>query len=98
MKFVRTEEYEQKLLEQAFFDDKHVIKNANIHIEFAHGKLKAYCKESNTFLQFPRSLRNFAGERYTADVVEVIRTDDVQKYYRVVKGSIRTPHSDEVIC
>ena len=56
MKFVRTPEYEQKLFEQALFDDKKVIKDATIKIVCV-GKLKAYCVETDTYLQFPTDLR-----------------------------------------
>jgi hypothetical protein len=97
MKFTRTEKSEQKLLEQAFLDEKRVIRNAAIDIDYVGGKLKAYCRESGTYLQFPRALRDHENQRFIADVVEVIRTDHVTKYYRVVKGSIREMGSDEVV-
>ena len=100
MKFERTPEYETKLFEQALFDDKKVIKDATIEIEHDDknwNKLKAYCVESETFLQFPRALRIDNHQRFTADVVEVIRTDGVTKYFRAMKGSIRVKGSDEVV-
>lgn len=97
MKFERTPEYEQKLFEQALFDDKRVIKDATIRIQYGDaGKLKAYCIESKTYLQFPRDLRQY-GTEFIADVVEVIREDDVRKYYRAMKGSIRYKDNDEVV-
>jgi len=100
MKFERTEAYNQKLFEQALFDDKNIVKDAKIIIIPEHGysgKLKAYCEDTETFLQFPRHLRTHNGQRYIADVVEVVREDDVRKYYRVMNKSIRKPDSDEVV-
>lgn len=100
MQFERTEEYQQKLFEQALFDEKKVIQDATIIITPENGyggKLKAYCIESDTYLQFPRNLRKHNGQKYIADVIEVIRDDGVRKYYRTVKGSIRKNGSNEVI-
>jgi len=99
MKFVRTDKYEAKLFEQALFDDKNVIKDADIIITYGDTgyKLKAYCDRTKTYLQFPRGLRDHYGQKFVADVVEVIRTDNVKKYYRVMKGSIRNINSDEVV-
>jgi len=99
MKFERTDEYQAKLFEQALFDEKRVIQDAGIRIEFADVgyKLKAYCIDTGTFLQFPRALRKHQGQRFTADVVEVIREDGIKKYYRAMKGSIREHGKDEVL-
>ena len=99
-KFIRSEKYEQKLFECALFNDQRVIKDATITIEYADGnyrKLKAYCKESGTYLQFPRALRGHDGQQYIGDVVQVLRTDGVTEYYRVMPKSIRKPNSDEVV-
>ena len=99
MQFIRTSEYEAKLFELALFDEKHIIKDATIEIEHDPknwNKLKAYCVESDTYLQFPRALREYGAE-FVADVVEVIRNDGVTKYYRAMKGSIREKGSDEVV-
>jgi hypothetical protein len=103
MKFERTDEYEAKLFEQALFDEKKVIKDATVRIEYDPNnwnKLKAYCEESDTFLQFPRALRSSPrdyGKVFKADVVEVIRDDGVRKYFRAMKGSIRREKSEEVV-
>ena len=97
MKFERTEKYQQKLFEQAFMDDKRVIQDANVII---NDKLKAYCRETETYLQFPRKLRNAwtdIGKQYICDVIEVINPSVTQKYSRAVTGSIRLPDSDEVV-
>jgi len=90
--FIRTDEYTQKLFEQALFDDKKIITDASIVIQYETrygNKLKAYCTNTDTYLQFPRALREHPGQTYVADVVEVIRTDGVTKYYRAMKESIR---------
>jgi hypothetical protein len=97
MKFERTPKYEQKLFEQALFDEKNVIKDADITIVIVGSKYKAYCHQSDTYLVFPRSLRRYDGQRYVADVVEVKRDDNVSKYYRVFPNSIREYGSDEIV-
>jgi len=95
-KFERTDTYEAKLFGQAMFDDKRVIKDARVTIRRVGSKYKAYCEDANVYLQFPRGLRD-CDFHYTCDVVEVIRTDNIKKYYRAVKGSIREHGSDEVL-
>jgi hypothetical protein len=95
-KFERSDEYIQKLFEQSMFNDARVIKDALVSIISVGVKYKAYCEDANAYLQFPRGLRD-CGLHYTCDVVEVIRTDNVKKYYRAVKGSIREHGSDEVL-
>lgn len=96
MKFERTQEYENKLFGQALFDEKRVIKDAKIWIRCVGGKLKAYCETSDTYLQFPRDIRK-AGAEFIADVVEVKNESVDNKYYRVMKGSIRKKGSDQVV-
>ena len=95
-KFVRTDEIEKKLFEQALFDDKKVIKDANITIILRAGKLKAYCGETDTYLQFPRDLRKLDAD-FIADVIEVQNEHVTEKYYRVQKGTIRRRGSSEVV-
>lgn len=100
MKFERTDEYEAKLFEIALCDEKRVIKDANIVMVYENGrsgKIKAYCKETKTYLQFPRNLRGREDSRYIGDVVEVVNNSVQQKYYRVMKGSIRQYGSNEVL-
>ncbi|MCP3685932.1 MAG: hypothetical protein GY861_25070 [bacterium] len=97
MKFERTDDYEAKLFECALFDEKNVIKDAEIVILRVGGKYKAYCENTDTYLQFPRGLRSHEGQKFTADVVEVIRTDNVSKYYRAMKKSIRNYNDNEVV-
>jgi hypothetical protein len=99
MKFERTPEYEAKLFEQALFDEKRVIRDSAVVIKYENGysgKLKAYCIETKTYLQFPRSLRTENNLVFTADVVEVKRDDNVRKYFRAMKGSIRD-ENDQVV-
>jgi hypothetical protein len=103
MQFERTAQYIQKLFEQAMFDDKKVIQDASVVIVYENGhsgKLKAYCEQTDTWLQFPTSLRRTysdAGKKYICDVIEVINPSVTQKYFRVMKGSIRLFGSDEVV-
>ena len=96
MKFKRTQEYENKLFMQAL-DEKNVIKDAEIRIvDWGSNHPKAYCEKTDTFLQFPRDLRD-VGDVYIADVIEVQNKSVTTKYYRVMKGSIRRKGSDEVV-
>jgi len=96
MKFERTDAYQQKLFEQALFDDKKVREDVVILITSHGGKLKAYCPETETFLQFPRNLRQYQGQKFIADIVEVINDSVSTKYYRAMKGSIREKNGDEL--
>jgi hypothetical protein len=101
MKFERTDKYNAKLFEQALFDEKNVIRDASIQIFLGVVyKLKEFCEDCEKYLQYHSGIReneSDCGKRFTADVVEVIRTDGVQKYYRAMKGSIRRADSDEVV-
>jgi len=100
MKFERTDAYQAKLFEYAMFDEKNVHTDVEVIIQYENGyggKLKCYCPTSDTYLQFPRKLRQYDGQRYTCDVVEVIREDGYQKYYRAMPKSIRNTNSDEVL-
>ena len=99
MKFERTEEQTQKLFEQALFDEKNVIQDADVTIEYDYNggnKLKAFCEQTNTYLQFPRALREDCGQQFKADVIEVKRDDGVRKYYRALKGTIRNEQGEVV--
>ena len=96
MNFERTPDYEQKLFEQALFDEKKVIKDANVIIVLLGGKLKAFCENTNCYLQFPRHLRQHH-VRYVCDVVEVKNENVNQNYYRAMPKSIRYAGSDEVL-
>ena len=84
--FERSEKYMAKLFELAMFDEKHIIQDANIRICAIGSKLKAYCVDTKTFLQFPRILRDYSGQEYIGDVVEVINTKVYTKYYRVMSN------------
>jgi len=100
MKFERTDEYQAKLFELALCDEKRVHTDVEIKIQYENGysgKLKAYCPKTETYLQFPRKLRQYDGQRYIADVVEVIREDGVRKYYRAMPKSVRNTNSDEIV-
>jgi len=94
--FERTTEYEQKLFELALFNELHIIRDASILILEHGNKLKAYCEQTRTYLQFPRALR-VRGKRFIADIVEVVNDNVKQKYYRAMRTSIRECGSDEVV-
>jgi hypothetical protein len=97
MKFKRTDEIEEKLFTEALINENTVIKDAIIHIVVGKGsKLKAYCQNTDTFLQFPRDLRE-VDAIFIADVIEVKNEHVDEKYYRVQKGTIRRKGSNEVV-
>lgn len=93
MAFMRSEEYMGKLVMEAL--DKDVRLDAQIDIQYLGSKLKAYCRDTNTYLQFPRDLRR-AGKRFVADVIKV-GDGSRTVFFRAVKGSIReTKNGDPV--
>jgi hypothetical protein len=81
----RSEEYLNKIMLDAF--ERHVIIDANIMITCEGRKLKAYCPESGTFLQFPRDIRKIS-RKFKADVIKA-KNESGRIYYRAYKGSIR---------
>ena len=94
--FQRTDDYMTKITLLAL--DKHVMLDANIEIRYLGSKLKAYCKETDTYVQFPREIRK-PGKKFIADVVKAQRGED-QIFYRAATGSIRDaakgPTSDPI--
>lgn len=85
----RSEEYMNKIMLDAF--ERHVIIDANIMIQYESRKLKAYCPESDTFLQFPRAVRQKDSDRrrkFKADVIKA-KNERGRIFYRAYKGSIR---------
>jgi hypothetical protein len=96
MKFKRTKEYQSKLLIEGL-DDKKVYQDADIIIKKdwnKAGKLRAYCSQVNSYLQFPGFLRIY-NKKYIADIVEVIPKNR-QRFFRVMKNSIRDIGSNEL--
>jgi len=86
--FERTEEYEAKLVMDEITNK--VYRDAIVEIKrenWNSSKLKAYCPKTDTFVQFPRSLRTSTEDRYICDVVEADTAK--RKFYRAVKNSIR---------
>lgn len=94
--FVRTQRQKAQLMSEAL-GGKDVIKDATIDIVYSyeHNKLKAKCNQTGTYLQFPNNLR-IRGARYTADVIEVKNEKVDQKYYRVLKNTIRNTQGNIV--
>lgn len=88
--FVRTQKQKAQLMSEAL-GGKNVIKDALIEITYSyeHSKLKAFCNATKSYLQFPTALRRYDGLKYTADVIEVKNDAVREKYYRVLKNTIR---------
>jgi hypothetical protein len=85
MSFDRTEDYMCKITMDAL--DRHVILDANVRIVEQGSKLKAYCKQSDSYLQFPKAIREY-GRTFVADVVKS-RQKTGRVFYRAYPGSIR---------
>ena len=86
-------ERSEKLMEKMFLDafDNHVIVDATVRIEWSFSgvrKLKAYCPDTKTYLNFPTKLRRRHGQKFKADVIKVRKTSGTE-YYRAYRGSIR---------
>lgn len=58
-------------------------------------KVKAYCRAVNSYLQFPREIRN-PGDRYVCDIVST-ENDKVGGFWRYIKGTVRKEGSDKVV-
>lgn len=87
--FKRTEEYEAKLLTDELV--RNVYRDASILImreSWNSNKLKAYSCDAGTFVQFPRNLRESAGDTFVCDIIEV-SSSNRKTFYRAVKNSIR---------
>lgn len=96
MAFKRTDKYIEKLTMEAL--DKDVRLDAVIDIVYLGKKLKAYCGDTGTYIQFPRDLRR-TGDRYYADIIKAGSGDGIERtvFYRAVQGSIRNNKSGNPI-
>jgi hypothetical protein len=72
--------------------ERPVRMDAKVTIVKGQGKLRAYCKEVNSNLQFPRALR-VLGREFLADIKcsqdNEGKGPTGQVFWRVIKGSIR---------
>lgn len=85
MAFDRTDKYMADITMDAL--DREVLLDAEIKIIWAKGKLKAYCSNTDTFVQFPKAIRK-DGRIFIADVVKAAQAGGAI-FYRAYKGSIR---------
>jgi hypothetical protein len=90
---IRTDEYMSKLTMDAL--DRPVHLDATIRITMLGSKLKAYCEDTGTFVQFPRDLRKH-GRRFVADVIQSANASGTV-FYRAYKGSIRETKNGNVV-
>jgi hypothetical protein len=74
--------------------DRSVLLDAQIAIQRVGPKLKAYCIETHTYVQFPRDLRKI-GATFWADVIKM--SNGGQIFYRAYRNSIRRSKDGEVI-
>ena len=91
--FERTDDYNTKIFLDALDGD--VRLDAEVTFYGQGRKLKAYCAETRTNLQFPTKLRS-RYKTYIADVVKCERKDGAV-FYRAYKGSIRDSKTGEVV-
>lgn len=89
--FERSEAYINKITLDALDRDIHL--DATIRMEYLGRKLKARCKETNTYVQFPRHLRTM-GATFIADVIKMSNGGKI--FYRAYKGSIRNIRGEVV--
>ena len=91
--FERSDEYQTKVFVDALDND--VRFDAQL-VCVAHGrKLKVYCEDTGTYVQFPTSIRRI-GRRFIADVVKSRRTNG-NIFYRAYRSSIRDAETGEVV-
>ena len=83
--FIRSEETQLKMVLDAF--EGEVLTDVKVSFYYQGGKLKAYCENTKTNLQFPTKLRNMY-VKYVCDVVKCQRSNG-KIFYRAYKGSIR---------
>lgn len=85
--FIRSEEYMNKIFCDALEKHGKVIQDADILITYVGKKAKAYCENTETYVQFPRDIRN-KYRRFKADII-FADVKDYKPYVRAYKGSIR---------
>lgn len=88
----RSDEYMGKIMMDAL--DRSVLLDAKIDITYLGSKLKAYCRDTSTYVQFPRDLRK-PGQSFVADVVKM--SNGGQIFYRAYRNSIRRSKDGQVI-
>lgn len=88
----RSDDYMAKIMMDAL--DRSVILDAQINITHNGPKLKAYCVNTKTYVQFPRDLRR-EGATFYADVVKMSNGGKI--FFRAYKGSIRRSKAGEII-
>jgi len=93
MPFERSDEYMTNITIAAL--DKEVILDSLITIVQGKGKLKAYCSNTDTYVQFPNHLRRL-NRKFIADVVKA-EVKGSKMFYRAFKGSIRDSKNSDPI-
>ena len=93
--FVRSENYMTKIFLESFDRDVRMDKSIDIIWSSQHNKLKAYCPDTGTYLQFPTRLR-FRGAKYIADIIKATKEGGTP-FFRAFRGSIRNAETGEVV-
>jgi hypothetical protein len=83
-KFERTQDMEDKMVMDSFGGN--VAMDVEVEIRYSGNKLKAYSAELQSFLQFPRKLRE-PHTKFICDCTEA--QNNGRTFYRAYKGTIR---------
>ena len=89
----RSETYMARIVLEAL--DKEVYLDADVIMERKGPKIKAYCPQTQTYLQFPREIRK-KYKRLVADIVKSANASGTP-FFRAFKGSIRENKDSEVL-
>ena len=75
--------------------DKEVYLDADVIMERKGPKIKAYCPQTQTYLQFPRAIR----KKYKRLVADIVKSSNASgtPFFRAFKGSIRENKDSEVL-
>ena len=89
----RSETYMARIVLEAL--DKEVYLDADVVMHKEGKKIKAYCPQTQTYLQFPREIRK-KYKRLVADIVKSANASGTP-FFRAFKGSIRENKDSEVL-
>ena len=89
----RSESYMAKIVCDAL--DREVFFDAEVIMQKHGKKIKAYCPQTKTFLQFPRAIR----QKYKRLVADIVKSSNASgtTFYRAYKNSIRENKDSEVL-
>ena len=89
----RSESYMARIVAEAL--DKEVYLDADVIMQKQGKKIKAYCPQTKTYLQFPRAIR----EKHKKLVADIVKSSNASgtPFFRAFKGSIRETKDSQVL-